>query len=168
MCASTTIERLDGVTTRHWISGATGGLVGGIAMGAVLQFVGVMSIIGVLVGRPTVLGGWVVHLFVSVFFGLVFAVVASRPFVNDMWETLGGTVGLGLVYGALLEVVTGGVILPLVVNVRGGELPVPLFPIPGVVGALTLAVGLGVGHLLYGAVLGAIYGTLDASAPTLE
>lgn len=57
---------------------------------------------------------------------------------------------------------TGGVILPLITNaLAAGELPVPLLPIPGVVGGLTLAVGLGAGHLVYGGVLGTVYATLD-------
>lgn len=159
MSASTASERVGASRRRRWGGGVVGGLVGGVAMGIVLQLAGLMPLIGAIVGARTAVGGWAVHLAISVLFALMFVWVVSLPFVaDDFTNTFGGTVGAGVVYGALLEVVSGGVVLPLVVmSIGEEELPLPLLPIPGVVEVLTLPIVVGIGHLMYGALLGVVY-----------
>lgn len=158
MNVNTLAERLHGPTARRWGAGVAGGLAGGVAMGVVMHLLGVMPLVGALYGSPTVLGGWLAHLLNSVLFGLVFVAVVTRPFVRDLAETAGGCVLLGVGYGALLEIVSGGIILPFAVNATGAaELPVPLLPLPGLVEPVTLAVAMGAAHLVYGAVLGVVY-----------
>lgn len=143
---------------RRWGSGVVGGLVGGVAMGVILHVVELMPLVGAVFGSRTYLVGWLGHLLVSVLFGLGFVLLVSLPFVRDFTETFGSTVGIGVVYGAMLQIFSGGIVLPLVVMALGeGELPLPLLPIPTVVEVLTLPVAVGVGHLLYGTLLGVVY-----------
>lgn len=136
-----------------------GGLVGGAGMGLLLQVGGsnIIRLIGAMYGVPAVPAGWIAHLFNSVVFGLIFVWTVRLPFVEDFAETLGGCIGLGLIYGALLEVVSGGVILPLAVNLTGlKQVPFPALT-AGLAGTVTLAILVGVAHLVYGALLGAVY-----------
>lgn len=136
-----------------------GGLAGGLAMGLILQFgMGVMAPIGAVVGLPSALGGWTVHLTVSAFFGLVFALFGNWPFVRDFVSSRAGSIAAGVVYGASLEVLSGGVVLPLVAAAFGVErLGFRLVPLPGTGEGVVLLVLAGVAHLVYGFVLGAVY-----------
>lgn len=145
-------------TARRWGSGVVGGLVGGVAMGVILHVVELLPLVGAVFGSRTYLVGWLGHLLVSVFFGLVFVSLVSLPFIRDFTETFGATVGIGVVYGAMLQIFSGGVMLPLIVMALGeGELPLPLLPIPMFVEVLTLPIAVGIGHLLYGTLLGVVY-----------
>lgn len=145
--------------TRTWTAGVVSGLAAGVGMGLVLQFgADAMPLVGSLFGLPTVLGGWLVHLVTSVFFALLFAGVVSSPLLSDYTETVGGTTGLGVLYGAGLGVVTGGLLFPLWLNaVRAESLPVPLFPATPLVGEFVLPFVLAVAHLVYGVLLGATF-----------
>src|SRR6056297_440375 len=147
---------------RTWGGGVVAGLVAGVGMGLVIQFgAGTMALVGALYGFPTVFAGWVAHLFHSVVFALVFVAVVSQPLLSDYTTTATELVGLGLGYGAALGVFTGGFLLPAGLNAVGArELPVPLLPIPGLVGEFTFPVVLGVAHLVYGVLLGAVYATI--------
>ena len=143
---------------RRWGSGVVGGLVGGVAMGVILHVVELLPLIGAVFGSRTYLVGWLGHLLMSVFFGLVFVLLVSLPFIRDFTETFGGTVGMGVFYGAMLLIFSGGIMLPLIVMALGqGELPLPLLPIPMFVEVLTLPLAVGIGHLLYGTLLGIVY-----------
>ncbi len=154
---------------RTWGGGVVAGLVAGVGMGLVVQFgAGTMALVGSLYGYPTVLAGWVAHLFNSVVFALVFVAVVSRPLLDEYTTTPAELVGLGLGYGAALGVFTGGFLLPVGLNAVGArELPVPLLPIPGLVGEFAFPVVLGVAHLVYGVLLGAVYASIAGieSAP---
>lgn len=146
--------------TRLWGGSVAGGLVAGVGMGLIMHFVmGAMPLIGALVGQPTVLAGWIVHLLISVVFALIFAAVVSRTSFREYG--LLGMIGLGATYGIVLEIVAAGFVLPLWANAVGaGPLPVP-FLVP--VGFLT--------HVVYGVLLGAVFGyavTRDRSASMTE
>jgi len=146
--------------TRLWGGAAAGGLVAGVGMGLVMHFVmGAMPLVGALVGQPTVLAGWTLHLVISVLFALVLAAVVARTSFREYG--LLGMIGLGAIYGIVLEVVAAGFVLPLWANAVGaGPLPVP-FLVP--IGFLT--------HVLYGVLLGAVFGyvvTRDRTASMTE
>ena len=142
----------------RWGSGVVGGLVGGVAMGVILHVVELLPLIGAVFGSRTYLVGWLGHLLVSVLFGLGFVVLVSLPFIRDFTETFSATVGMGVFYGAMLLIFSGGIMLPLIVMALGeGELPLPLLPIPMFVEVLTLPIAVGIGHLLYGTLLGIVY-----------
>jgi hypothetical protein len=134
-------------STRMWSGAIAGGLVAGIGMGLIMHFVmNAMPLIGGLYGQPTIAMGWVVHLFHSVVFALLFAAVIAQTSLREYG--LLGMIGLGAVYGIVLELIAAGVILPMWANAVGlGPLPVP-FIIP--IGFVT--------HLVYGILLGAVFG----------
>lgn len=144
----------------QWPAGVIGGLAGGVAMGLIMQLpMGVMPLVGAIVGVESSLAGWAVHLAVSAVYGLIFAWTVSLPFIRDEFvDTLGGSTLVGITYGGLLIVVSGGVFLTLIAEALGvTEQPFPLFPVPGTAEGIWLAVWGGIGHLLYGLVLGAVY-----------
>lgn len=144
----------------QWIAGLVGGLAGGVVMGLIMQFaMDVMPLVGAVVGVQSALGGWAVHLTVSALYGLIFAWTVSLPFIRDDFvSTLGGSVGAGVVYGGLLTVVSGGVVLTLIAQaLELTQQPFPLIPLPGTAEGIWLAVWGGVAHVLYGLILGAIY-----------
>lgn len=150
-----------------WGGGIVGGLVGGIGMGIVLHLgANQIHLFGTFVDRPTVIGGWAVHLTFSVLFGMVFAaVVSSRPF-DDVTATFPDCVGLGFVYGALLGLFSGGFLLPLALNRIGASTyPVPFLPLPGIASELLFASLVAIAHLVYGLCLGAVYATINGTAP---
>ena len=148
-------------------SGATAGVVAGIAMGALLS-VGteLMPLIGALYGMESFWWGWAAHLLNSAIFGTVFALVVSRRLIRPDPPQLGTYLAYGLVYGALLEIVTGGVLFPLWLRAAARpELALPFFPIPGTVGRFVPAIVLGVAHLVYGVTLGGTYAILSEEHP---
>ncbi|MFC7080544.1 hypothetical protein [Halorussus caseinilyticus] len=143
---------------RTW-GGGVAGLVAGVSMGLVVQFgAGTMALVGALYGQPTLLAGWVAHLFHSVVFALGVVAVVSRPLLSDYTSLPAELVGLGVGYGAALGVFAGGFLFPVGLRAVGAtELPVPLLPIPAVVGEFVFPVVFGVAHLVYGALLGGVY-----------
>ena len=144
------------------VDGVVAGIVAGVGMGGVLSIgTGLMPLIGALYGRESFAWGWIAHLANSVFFALLFVAIVSRPVVRDSGPSLGTYLGYGLLYGAMLEVVTGGVLFPLWLRAAGApELSLPFFPIPGTVERFLPAIVLGIGHLVYGALLGFTYAYL--------
>lgn len=153
--------------SRVWVAAVFAGLVGGVAMGAVLHSTtNALPLIGALYGQSTVVGGWLAHLFNSVVFALVFAGALTLTPLRSYRIGLAECTGLGLGYGAFLGVVTGGLVLPLALSLVGATtLPLPLWPLPG--GSLTFSIFLAVGHLVYGVGLGATFGLALAVLPPL-
>lgn len=144
--------------TRLWGGAVAGGLVAGVGMGLIMHFVmNAMPLVGGLFGQPTVLAGWIAHLAISVVFALGFAAIVARTSFREYG--LLGLIGLGAVYGVVLEIVAAGFVLPLWANAVGlGPLPVP-FLVP--MGFLT--------HIVYGVVLGGVFGvavTRGGAEPT--
>lgn len=136
-------------STRTWSEVATSGLVAGIGMGLIMHFVmNAMPLVGALYGVPTVGAGWAVHLFHSVVFALLFAAVLWRPAFSEYG--LYGIIGLGALYGIVLELVAAGIVLPVWANAVGAAaLPVPFLVPMGFVS-----------HLVFGLLLGAVFGVM--------
>lgn len=163
MGSETAVRRFQGTRLGQYVLGGVGGgLAGGVAMGIVLHLSGenIMRLIGGMYGQTSVLAGWTAHLFNSAVFGVIFVATVRRPFVRDFATTIGGCIGLGVVYGALLEVVSTGIVLPMAVGLTGlDEVPFPVLT-ESVAGAVTIAVAVAVAHLAYGAILGTVYATV--------
>ncbi|WP_198667997.1 hypothetical protein [Saliphagus sp. LR7] len=166
MATDTLREGVYGSMSATWGAGAAGGLVGGIGMGIVLHLgANMMPLIGTLYGWPTVLGGWLGHLINSVLLGLVFAALVSRWRIHDRISNVGEWAITGVLYAVAIGLVTGGIMLPITVNLMGTtDLPEPLLPVPGFVGGLLVAFSAGVAHLVYGLLLGTIYGRVHTRA----
>ncbi|MFC4248123.1 hypothetical protein ACFOZ7_14470 [Natribaculum luteum] len=149
-----------------WGGGIVGGLVGGVGMGIVLHAGALIPILGVLVGDPTARGGWIVHLLLSVFFGLVFAAIVSRPALAEFTETFPSYLGFGFAYGVVLGLFAGGFPFPFALDLLGAStFPVPFLPLPGIAAELLAALSFTVAHLVYGLLLGAVYAAVNGLAP---
>lgn len=144
-------------------AGAVAGLGGGIVMGLVLQLgTDLLPVIGGVAGRATLVRGWLVHLTVSGIYGLAFAVFLSFPFIRDVADSVGACVLLGVIHASALGFITVGVVLQLATAVFGlssDPLSSLLVPGPGA-GSLIEAGVFGLSHLLYGLVLGTLFGVL--------
>lgn len=159
-----TRARLASLTRFRWVAGATSGLVAGIGMGIVFHAgANLMPFIGALYGWPTVVGGWVVHLVNSVFAGLLFAAIISRPILREQATTTTESVAAGVVYAAAIGLVSTGILLPVSMNMLGVQsFPEPLVPLPGMLGSFLVIVSVGVAHLVFGLLLGTVYATVKS------
>jgi len=136
------------------LAGALGGLVGGIAFGLLLQAMmsDVITVaIPALYGVSGLVAGWVVHLFNSVVFGVVFGAAMSTSWFAGYGDSYAGAGVLGLVYGVLLWVVAAGIVMPVWLDVVGfaGAPPVPNLDPMSLVGHLVYGVLLGVGYVAF-------------------
>ena len=160
-------------TTREVRSGLVGGFAGGLLLGVVfavgaggsaLQLQATLYLTDPGVGER-----WVIHLFHSTAFGVLYAVVAAaftNWYVNRLLlvtrrskrltvvlmpviRRLGiGTVvaaGMGLTYGLLVWFLVASALLPALLDT-------PATPVPQIHGLAVL------GYVLYGLVLGVLYG----------
>lgn len=162
-------DRLWKLEARAVGAGAAAGFVAGIGMGVVLQFgTGILPVLGGLVGRVSLLRGWVVHMFISVVYGVLFAVFVAYPPVQSFLDTFEVVdyVLAGITYAVMIAAVTIAA-LPFVFEVptmtTAARPPFPNIPGP-MAGGLLPAALLGVGHIVYGAILGAIYAVIGETA----
>ena len=149
-----------------WGAGVGGGLLGGLGMGVVLHAgANIMPFIGALYGQPTVLGGWIAHLTNSVLLGLLFALIVSRWRFHDRTTNLFEWAIYGIVYAAAIGLVTGGIMVPATLHLMDVTvLPQPALPMPGITGSLLVAFSVGVAHVVYGVLLGTVYGRVHAAS----
>jgi len=154
-----TSARVANLIRFKWVAGAASGLVAGIGMGIVFHGgANLMPFIGALYGWPTVVGGWVVHLVNSVLAGLLFAAIISRPILREQTASVAESVAAGVVYAAAIGLVSTGILLPVSMSMLGvRSFPEPLVPLPGMLGSFLVIVSVGVAHLVYGLLLGAVY-----------
>ena len=162
-----TAHDLDGVGV--WGGGVTGGLVAGIAMGLVLHFGGnQIELLGGLAVEPelAVGAGWAIHLMISIAFGLVFAAIVSRGWIQQQVSDFSDYVIVGLAFGAVIGLFAGGVLFPVAMGRAGvASLPMPFLSVPGLSAGLFGALLFGLGHLVYGLILGAAFATINGIAP---
>ncbi len=119
------------------VAGGIGGLVGGLAFGAMMQAMDMLPMVAMLVGSESVAVGWIVHLAISAVAGIGFALLAARA--AHSWP---GGVALGLAYGVVWWVLGALLAMPL-------RLGMPVFELG------TMAWQSLMGHLVFGAVLAA-------------
>lgn len=154
----------DATWANRAIGGVFGGLAGGLAMGVLLQLgTDLLPVFGQIFGAESLLLGWIVHLATSVFFGLLFAAFVSLPLVGELEQTISTSVFLAVIHATVLSYVTIGVILPLATITFGvAELSAlsDVLPGPGIAN-LAGAAFFGLGHVVYGIFLGAVYTVLE-------
>lgn len=144
--------------------GVVAGIVAGIPMG-LLMHLGTMHMepdlmtwLGLLLGEASPIRGWIVHLVMSGIFGFGFAVFVSLRLFEELARSLLGSVILGIAHASVLATVMIGIALPIISPIivsrgtGGGDLFAPT------AGGLGASVVLAVAHLVWGIVLGAIYG----------
>jgi uncharacterized membrane protein YagU involved in acid resistance len=146
MATTTTTHNRPVSSRQGMMHGVLGGLAGGVVFGIMMQALGMIGMIGMLVGSESLAVAWALHLVFSAVFGAVFgAVVAPRV---SGW---GAGLGAGVVYGLVLWVVGPLLTMPAMMGM-------PVFTIDAT--ALQSLVG----HLVFGAVLGAVVVALSGRA----
>ena len=139
----------------NWKAGVIGGLAGGLVFGVMmtLMMTNIMEMaIPVMYGIEGPAGevGWVIHMAHSAVLGVVFAAIIGVAGLSG--ESGQKQVGAGIVYGIVLWLVLATFVMPAWVGAMGPmNPPVPDFnPMSGV------------GHVVYGAILGGVYYALEA------
>jgi uncharacterized membrane protein YagU involved in acid resistance len=125
-----------GVVARGW-QGVVAGLAGGIVFGILMTMMGMMPMIAMMIGSSSAAVGWLVHLAISAFYGLLFAEIVP-PTVGT-----GATLGWGAVYGIVLWVIGPLLIMPAILGM-------PLFMFNA-----TTMMSL-MGHLSYGLIVAGV------------
>lgn len=119
-------------------AGVVGGLVGGVLFGLMMQMMGMLGMVAGLVGQDGAAVGWVVHLAISVLFGLGYAVAFGPRSSSWSWA-----LGLGAVYGVVWWVLGALIIMPAIMGM-------PVLQVG------TLQMQSLVGHIVYGVALGGV------------
>lgn len=152
-----------------WGGGVTAGIAGGVVMGLVMHFgADLVELLGGLAPIPGTAAsvGWTIHMIISILFGLLFAVIVSRPVVRTSLETFSAYLIAGLAFGAALGILAGGLIFPVaMVRAEVATLPLPFLPVPGLAGELLAASIFAIGHLLYGLVVGGVFAIINGVFP---
>lgn len=135
-----------------WQAGAIGGIVGGIAFGAMMtmdmRMVMEMAIPGMYGFGPSLELGWLIHLFHSVVFGLIFVAIIQFGGLEDTVHGFVRSAIAGVVYGLVIWIIAASFLMPAWVNVMMGMgEPVPNFMMESAIG-----------HAVFGILLGAVYG----------
>ena len=135
------------MNSRNILLGVYGGLAGGVVFGAMMGTMGMLPMIGKMVGHPTVVTGFIVHLINSAIIGAGFAVVFGR-----LVSGIGSGLLNGLLYGGVWWVLGPLTLMPLFLGMGLGVNW-------NVTAAVNMLPSL-VGHLLFGAILGVGYAWL--------
>ena len=130
------------MNVRNITLGVYGSLAGGVVFGAMMAVMGMLPMIGMMVGVPSALVGFLVHLVISALIGISFAVLFDR-FLGSVSSGLAS----GLVYGGAWWFLGPLTLMPLMMgmglnwNAAAASQMLPSL----------------VGHLVYGAILGTSY-----------
>ncbi len=110
---------------------------------------GMLPMIGSMVGHPSAVAGLLVHMINSAIIGAGFAVVFGRLVTG-----IAGGLGYGLGYGVIWWVLGPLTLMPLMMGMGFGV----NWSIEAATGMMPSLMG----HLVYGAILGAVYSRLEA------
>jgi hypothetical protein len=128
-------------------AGIIGGLVGGVAFGILMQITDMIPMVAMLVGSEAMVVGWLVHLAIAAFIGATFAVLFGRYATS-----VGASTAVGVSYGVVWWVLGALILMP-------ARLGMDLFMVN------TMAWQSLLGHVIYGLLLGPVYGLV---APRLQ
>ncbi|MGH4009461.1 MAG: hypothetical protein ACRDTH_15140 [Pseudonocardiaceae bacterium] len=132
--------------TTRLISGVAGGLAGGVVFGVLMQMMGMLPMVAMLVGSESVPVGWVVHLAISAFISITYALTFGK------WaDRLAVGVLLGIGYGVVWWVLGALLLMP-------ARMGMDVFMLN------TMAWQSLLGHLLYGLILGVGYALVQSRA----
>jgi len=132
--AAMTRPRAD--TGNKVVGGVVGGIAGGIVFGLLMAWMGMMPMIASMAGSNSPAVGWLIHLAISIFIGVTFALIFGER---------SATYGAGLLWGAIYGAIWW-VLGPLLI--MSALLGMPLF----MINSTTLMSLLG--HIIYGLLLG--------------
>ena len=120
------------------MTGAVGGLMGGVVFGMMMTMLSMIGMVAALVGSKSNIVGWVLHLGISMFIGITFAFL-----FQDKLKSVGSGLIVGLGYGVFWWVLGALVLLP-------AKLHMPLFNFNTATWESLM------GHMVFGAILGSL------------
>ncbi len=127
--------------------GVYGGLAGGVVFGAMMATMGMLPMIGKMVGHPSAITGFLVHLVISALIGASFATIFRR-FVDG----IGSGLSYGLVYGGSWWFLGPLTLMPFMMGMGLG--------VNWNAAAASKMLPSLIGHFIFGAVLGLSYAWL--------
>jgi len=133
--------------------GIYGGLAGGLVFGAMMGMMGMLPMIGKMVGHPSAMTGFIVHMVNSVIIGAGFSVLLGRSVSG-----YGSGLSLGVLYGGAWWLLGPLTLMPLFMGMGLGVNW-------NAAAASKMLPSLG-GHLVYGAILGITFSLLRLRAAT--
>ncbi|MDZ7729748.1 MAG: hypothetical protein U5K37_00065 [Natrialbaceae archaeon] len=145
MATDVTTREYHELTIDFWGNIVVASIIGGVLMGLIMtEIMGMIQVVGALYGFETSRLGWVFHLWHSAVFGLFFGGFFMWHRIGKFHDRILASTTIGITWGMLLWVVAAGIVMPIWM----GSLSAPAQPLPA------LNPWSGIGHLVYGAVLG--------------
>lgn len=134
--------------------GIVGGIAGGVPFGLMMGAMDTLPMIGSMIGRPSAVAGFVVHLMMSAAIGAMFGLFLG-PVVRGGQRA---RLAAGVAYGAAWWVLGPLTFMPWIMGMGLAA----NWTVAGIRGALPSLVG----HLVFGAVLGFVYHRVGSSDRT--
>lgn len=135
----TTQTRAGTTIGRRALAGLIGGIAGGIMFGVIMAMMGMLPTIASMVGANSPVVGFLIHIVMSIMIGLGLTVI----FGNLLLTSYARGIVVGMAYGAIWWVLGPLMVMPMMFGM-------PQFTID------TTALFSLMGHLIYGAILGAV------------
>ncbi len=156
----------DEASSKTVMFGVIGGIIGGIVMAMPMLMMSfptnpstsnMLEMISLVMGPPNLLIGVMIHLMFSVIYGFVFGVVIFLLVnqFNQSVPTFWYFIVFGAIFGVILWIIGPLVVMPMMMGDKFGQTLDQMM-----LWAATL-----MGHLVYGVVLGAVFGYLQQRAP---
>lgn len=89
------------------VNSILGGIIGGIVFGLLMQMMGMIETIAGMVGSDSLIVGWLIHMMISIVFGIAFGL--GTLVVSNIWL-------LAIVFGIGIWIVGPLVIMPLMMG----------------------------------------------------
>jgi hypothetical protein len=124
--------------TQGLVPGIVGGLAGGVVFGMMMQMMDMIPMVAMTVGSESIAVGWAVHLTISAAFGAAFGLIFAR-LIGDWGSGILGGVAYGMVWWVLGALIA----MP-------ARLDMPLLNVDSMAWKSLM------GHMIYGAILGAV------------
>ena len=132
-------------------NGILGGLAGGLVFGVMMGMMGMLPMIGKMVGFPNAVVGSIVHMINSAVIGAAFGVV-----FGSYATKISKSVGYGIAYGGIWWLLGPLTLMPLFIGMG--------FGVNWTAAAATKMLPSLMGHVIFGTVLGIVYGLLARKA----
>ncbi len=136
---------------KQLLNGIAGGLAGGVVFGMMMGMMGMLPMIGKMVGQPSAVAGFFVHMINSAIIGAGFAIVFGR-----LATRVKAGLGFGSLYGVIWWMLGPLTLMPLFMGMGFGvnwNMAAAVNMMPSLMG-----------HLIYGIILGISYGFLQRRA----
>lgn len=140
------------MNTKQILNGLLGGLAGGMVFGIMMGMMGMLPMIGKMVGQPSAVVGFFVHMINSAIIGAAFAFLFGKAATH-----LKSGLGYGFLYGIIWWILGPLTLMPLFMGMG-----------LGVNWNITAAVNMMpslMGHVIYGLILGFVFTKLSRTAP---